>query len=156
MVRMMRHLLDRGADVNAGCIRDVRGGGGELVMAAGTRPAHVAISNGRLGALRVLLREGADPDAVDSVDGSLIKVAIGIEDDAQRVMMTRALVEANANAAMRDGQNRVPLHAAAAQGSTEVVDILLARAPETLNHADMNLSTPLVAAAEVRKEETHA
>lgn len=151
MTRMIGHLLRRGADIDAGCLRDVRGPRGELVMAAGTNPAHCAISNGRLGALRVLLREGADPDAVDSIDSTLLKVAISHAEDAQRVVMTRALLEANADAALTDSLNRVPLHVAAAQGSTAVVEMLLSRAPETLNRADSNCSTPLMAAAEVRK-----
>lgn len=85
----------------------------------------------------MLLREGADPNAAHSVDQSLLQVAISITDDADmRVEMARALLEANAHAAMPDKFNRVPLHVAASQGSAEVVDLLLARAPETLNHAD--------------------
>lgn len=153
MIRMIRHLLHRGADKDAGCIQDVRDNDGKLLMAEGARPTHSAICNGRLDALRVLLRVGADPNAVDSADSSLLKLAISGADDARRVEMSRALLEANADAARKDRINRVPLHVAAAQGSTGVVDMLLARAPETLNHVDMNGSTPLMAAAEVRQSQ---
>lgn len=151
---MMEHLLRLGADINAGCIRDVRDNSGGLVMAAGTRAAHCAISNGWVDALRVLLRQGADPNAADSVGSTLLIVAISHVDDAQRVVMARTLLEANADVTLKDKLNRVPLHVAAAQGSTEVVDMFLSWAPQTLNHADRNLSTPLMAAAEVRQE-TH-
>lgn len=121
-------------------------------MTEGTRPTHCAIAQGRLDALRMLLREGADPNAGDSIDRSPLTMALSITDDAQRVVMTRALLEANADAAWTDGLNRVPVHVAAAQGSTEAVDMLLSQAPETLNHADRHRSTPLYAAAEVRPE----
>jgi len=148
---MIKLLLSRGADINAGAIRDVIGVRGELVTAAETRPAHLAITGKRLDALHLLLREGADPNAVDSAGSSLLQVAISIMDDARmRVAMATALLEANTDVTLTDKMGRVPLHVAAAVGSTEVVGMLLARAPETLNHVDRNGCTPLMAAADVR------
>ena len=153
MTRMMKHLLHRGADINAGAIRDVIGDRGELILAAGSPPAQIAITGRRLDALRLLLREGADPNAVNSEHEPLLKVATSIVNDARmRVAMTRALLEANADVAVTDKMKRIPLHAAAAMGCTEVVEMLLARGPETVNHVDINGSTPLMAAADVRRE----
>ena len=156
LTRMMRHLLRRGADINAGCMRDVIDDSGEQLMAEGTRPVHIAIGNGRLDALSLLLREGADPNPCNSSDRSPLTVALSIVDSAQRLVMTRVLLEANADAAGTDSLNRVPIHLAAAQGSTEAVGMLLSQAPETIHHtADSNRATPLYAAAEVRPYNEH-
>ena len=121
-----------------------------------TRPPRDHEEEARLDALRLLLREGADPNGVDSAGSSLLQVAISIMDDARmRVAMAMALLEVDADVALTDRMGRVPLHVAAAVGSTEVVGMLLDRAPETLNQADGNGCTPLMAAAEVRQETLH-
>lgn len=103
MIRMIKHLLRGGADINPCCIREVRGERGQQLMFEGTRPTHCAIANGRLDAVRALLREGADPDAVDSIGRTPLYLAISTMDDTRCVAVTEALLEANASPSMTDG-----------------------------------------------------
>ena len=118
----------------------------------GMTAVHVAIYYGQVAALRSLLQAGADPNALHF--DPIIRSTEGITPlfsacnarrnttPGVRVAMAHELLEAGADPCMTVS-DMLPLHNAADGGDTGLIDLLLAKAPETLHHRRGGGRTPL-------------
>jgi hypothetical protein len=105
----VRRLLERGANVNAATNND------------GWTPLHWAVDWGRRDVVALLLRSGANVDAVDNYGWTPLHVAAS---DAPRDIVALLLRSgANVNAATNNG--RTPLHVAVVEGRRDIVALLL-------------------------------
>jgi ankyrin repeat protein len=128
-----------------------------------TKPADVPRL---LGVLEVLLDHGADPDAKDRWDWSLLHYACG------NVDLTKFLLDRGANPNVRTCGGRTPLHFVADEGNKAVTQLLLSRgadvnAKDSVGHAPLWYAedlgdndmwgrprkTPLTAEAKAAKKE---
>lgn len=104
----VEHLIKSTADVSA---RD----------GLGTMPLHIAVWQGTLDAVALLLQHGADPSAANDLGATPLELAITQRDPAK----VRLLLEAGAdpNASLHSGESLLML--AAEAGETRVVKLLL-------------------------------
>jgi ankyrin repeat protein/beta-lactamase regulating signal transducer with metallopeptidase domain len=98
-----------------------------------TKPADVPKL---IGVLKLLLDNGADPDAKDRWDWSLLHYACGDVD------LTKLLLDRGANPNVRTCGGRTPLHFVADQGDKAVTQLLLSRGAD-VNAKDFDGHTPL-------------
>jgi ankyrin repeat protein/beta-lactamase regulating signal transducer with metallopeptidase domain len=98
-----------------------------------TKPADVPRL---LGVLKVLLDHGADPDAKDRWDWSLLHYA------CDNVDLTKLLLDRGANPNVRTCGGRTPLHFVADGGDKAVTQLLLSRGAD-VNAKDFDGHTPL-------------
>lgn len=108
----------------------------------GMMAVHVAAYYGQVAALRALLQAGADPNAladpnaIDSEGRTPLSVACScnlLETPSSGVAMVHELLEAGADSCVAINDT-TPLDLAAKNGDTGLIDLLLAKAPETLYH----------------------
>lgn len=104
-----------------------------------TKPADVPRL---LGVLKVLLDHGADPDAKDRWDWSLLHYACG------NVDLSKLLLDRGANPNIRTVGGRTPLHFVADEGNKAATQLLLSRGAD-VNAKDGNGRTPLSYAADL-------
>jgi ankyrin repeat protein/beta-lactamase regulating signal transducer with metallopeptidase domain len=105
-----------------------------------TKPADVPRL---LGVLKVLLDQGADPDAKDRWDWSLLHYACG------NVDLTKLLLDRGANPNVRTCGGRTPLHFVADEGNKAATQLLLSRGAD-VNAKDFDDGhTPLSYAEDV-------
>ena len=132
-VRVAQLLLERGADVNT------RRNNHQT-------PLHVASYYGNVEIVRLLLDNGADPeaDAPDNIGGRpLHKVSFGkcrSEEDGVRV--AQLLLKRGANVNTRRNDHRTPLHIASRFGKVEIVQLLIDRGAK-IDAVDNSGTTPL-------------
>ncbi|CZS94845.1 uncharacterized protein RAG0_04686 [Rhynchosporium agropyri] len=109
----------------------------------GFRPLYHAATNLTSHISRVLLREGANVDALSYHQTTALHHAAR----NGRVEIVKALLDARANPNLIDGSGRTALHYAAGGGYCDIVDILLENLanPELL---DNDSQTPLIVAVE--------
>ncbi len=98
-----------------------------------TKPADVPRL---LGVLKLLLDHGADPDAKDRWDWSLLHYACG------NVDLTKLLLDRGANPNVRTCGGRTPLHFVADEGNKAATQLLLSRGAD-VNAKDLDGHTPL-------------
>lgn len=149
-VSMAKLLIKNGANVDLGSFDDLRCSDGLEVLGKGVRALHVAINHYHLDLFRVLLEAGADPDSTNGKGLTPLMLACILEDSGrgeERAVMARELLEAGADPALADFQGKTALGFAAARSQTDLIDILLRKAPTTLNRATPDGLTPLYAAA---------
>ncbi|CAN0021673.1 unnamed protein product, partial [Ectocarpus fasciculatus] len=149
-VRMAELLIKRHANVDLGSLNDLRCSDGLEVLGKGVRALHVAINHYNVDVFRLLLKAGADPDSSNGKGLTPLMLTCILEDSArgeQRAVMARELLEAGADPALADFQGKTALGFAAARDQTNLIDILLQKAPTTLNRATPDGLTPLYAAA---------
>ena len=158
------HLLARrGADLNAavhappasfvyhappGTDPTARPGG----IPKGMRALHAAVYGGQCDAIDALLELGADPNRVDDSGITPLMLACRMPAAGFRLRAAKQLLKAGSNPALRCRQGSVALTGAAALGDVDLIRLLAAAAPVTLNHEQQQLfvggcSTPLAAAA---------
>ncbi len=104
-----------------------------------TKPADVPRL---LGVLKLLLDHGADPDAKDRWDWSLLHYACG------NVDLTKLLLDRGANPNVRTVGGQTPLHFVADEGNKAVTQLLLSRGAD-VNAKDFDGHTPLSYAEDV-------
>lgn len=121
----------------------------------GSRALHYAVRAQHIGIIKTLLLAGADPNVADSGGITPLMAACDLEGITPLVtpnvvvgIGVKELLEAGADptrTSKPDGG--VALWAAAFAGSTDLVGMLLSRAPGTLNHTNREGSTPLYSAS---------
>lgn len=144
--RMIEFLAKKGADLDGAVWR-------RCSFPKDSRAIHVAIGSGNagtLGALRALLRAGANVDAKDAQGCTALMMACRVQKDAAaRVEMARELLAAGADVNLRDGEGRVALSYATFSGHADLIRLLLSEPSlSTLNHATLDGKTPLLVAVE--------
>lgn len=92
---------------------------------------------GSLDVLRLLLRGGADPDGPNADGTTPLVVACRTREMPLRLEIARELLGAGADPTLESDYKSVPLH----------LDLLLSKAPATLNHVAKDGMTPLCAAS---------
>eukprot|EP00903_Cladosiphon_okamuranus_P018616 g17136.t1 len=158
-VSMTEFLIAKGANLDLGSLDDLRCSDGLEVLGKGVRALHVAINHYHLDVFRALLKAGADPDSANGKGLTPLMLTCILEDPgrgAERAIMARELLKAGADPALADFQGKTALGFAAARSQIELIDILLLRAPTTLNRATPDGLTPLYAAAMSGKDEAVA
>lgn len=146
-VKMIQVLLDHGADVNAASPLELFGAEGVLSLQRGVRAIHVAVIHHRPDYVRVLLAAGARLDARYSGGITPLISAAIMRVPAERLAMTRMLLEAGADPTLPDDQGRLALHYAAADENPCLMDMLLTNKPATVNRLSKNGATPLYMAS---------
>ena len=145
LVKMVKLLLRRGADVNAPVPRDVRcpdHGCEAYRMFAGSTALHAATHKGTLDVFRLLLRWGGDPNAIDSKGFTPLHIAC-TKATARATDMVEALLKAGADPLLADTRGRIPLHATVEWGRMDLLDMVLLEAPSALNRSCSEGFTPL-------------
>lgn len=120
-------------------------------LVRGSRALHLAVEVQHVGIVRTLLLAGADPN-VSNCEGFTPLMASchckGITPlAAPKMNMAKELLEAGADAARTSERGETALWAAAFGGNTDLVGMLLSRAPGTLNHVSRDGDTPLYVAS---------
>jgi ankyrin repeat protein len=96
--------------------------------AKGYTPLILASYNGRQGTTKLLLSEGADPDAADSDRGNSALMGVAFKG---YVPIAKMLIEAGANVNLRNAAGQTALMMASLFGQSTIVDMLLAAGADT-------------------------
>lgn len=131
-------LHQRGANMNTPAGGDCYPEAGKLLCKKSWRPLHIAVGTGQVVAIRALLKFGADPNGADEVGTTPLMAAACVATPAvgHRYSLVQALLEGGADPESGNEWGMTALHFAARGGDTDVMAILLRRAPCTLNMAD--------------------
>lgn len=136
-VDIINLLASRGANLNAS---------GSAAM-DGWRALHAAVSGGRCDAIGALLALGADPNRADNVGVTPLMLACRMPDAGYRLRMAEQLLRGGSKPALQCKQGAIALTHAAAMGDADVIKLLVAAAPATLNHPQLVMgvffTTPL-------------
>lgn len=140
----MRPLISAARTGNATMLKLLISKGAKLEIEArnphGARAVHAAISGERLDALCVLLEAGVDYDARDG-DGQtpLMLTSLAITAGA----MAEELLRVGADPSLKNHEGMSALHVAAGLNNTQVIGVILAKAPSLLNAVDDKGFTPM-------------
>jgi ankyrin repeat protein len=136
-------LIRKGADVNSKAWGDGDAPALEAIWFGYTKATKPADVPRLLGVLELLLDHGADPDAKDRWDWSLLHYA------CDNVDLTKLLLDRGANPNVRTGwEGLTPLHFVADKGNKAVTQLLLSRGAD-VNAKDVDGHTPLSCAEDV-------
>lgn len=117
-------------------------------MKKGTSALTMAIRNCHIDVFELLIDAGADMNAANSTGFTpLMSASMGVEEAEKGVVMARALLRAGADPTQVNDEGCIALAYAAAEGSADVVDMLLATALKTVSHVTFAGATPLYGAA---------
>ena len=114
-------------------------------LTRGSRAVHYAVVVERLDLVTALLRAGADPNVAD-FEG-ITPLMVACDKGPPNIEVVKELLEAGADPARISKRGATALWCAAFRGSTDIVGMLLSRAPETLNHTTFDGWTALYSAA---------
>lgn len=146
-VDLARLFIERGSDLNAGVVEDIFNDAGRLSVKKGTTALTMAIRNCHVDVFQLLVDAGADLNAADSTGFTpLMSASLGVEEAEKGVVMAKALLRAGADPTIINDEGCIALTYAAGEGSPEVVDMLLAKAPKTVSHVTFAGATPLYGA----------
>ncbi|CAN0038595.1 unnamed protein product, partial [Laminaria digitata] len=107
----------------------------------GERALHIAAKRGQVDVVRLLLKRSRDRNATDCRGHTPLMQPC--RSTRARVEVVQLLLEAGADPAMANETLFTPLHMAADNGHAGLVDILLFKAPATLNGFTCDGPTPL-------------
>ncbi|CAM9901261.1 unnamed protein product, partial [Laminaria digitata] len=118
----------------------------------GERALHMAAKSGKVELVSLLLGlTRADPNAPDNKGGTPLMAVCSCQ-HASVEAVVRLLLEAGADPTLAQTDGYGPLHAVAVKGKIDVVDLLLSRAPSTLNRCSRDGASPLFVACTVGRE----
>ena len=159
--QMIETLLAAGANVNAQLklfppYRSLRmDRGADAILDIGTTPLLRAARGADVGAMKVLLAHGALVDLPQVTGATPLMVAVGLavptdtrgkfRTEFDALAAAQVLLDAGADVNARDARGRTPLHAAAAQGYTDVAKLLVEHGAD-LKAADNDGVLPVDAA----------
>lgn len=146
--KMAKFLVERGADLEIKTTTDSPVGDGGVKIPIGSRAIHTAVSSNAVEVVRVLIDAGADVTTGNSEGRTPLMAACSLNTDTKRGPMVSLLLEAGADCTSCDDGGVLALHSAAFAGDARMVDLLLSKAPSTLNHACHMSLTPLYVAAQ--------
>lgn len=153
-VGMVKLMIERKADPDCPANRDVASPSTDIAVniCEGDRPLHVAAKLGRLEVVRLLLHwAGANPNTTNKPGRTPLMAAVACIDN--RVEVVRSLLEAGADAMLEDKNGYTPLHFVGYYGRIDLVDMLHAKAPDTLSRVAYEGETPLcIACAQGRED----
>jgi ankyrin repeat protein len=160
-LQMIETLLAAGANVNAQLklfppYRSLRmDRGADAILDIGTTPLLRAARGADVAAMKVLLAQGALVDLPQVTGATPLMVAVGLavptdtrgkfRTELDALSAAQVLLDAGADVNARDTRGRTPLHAAAAQGYTDVAKFLVERGAD-LKAADNDGVLPVDAA----------
>ncbi|CAN0380092.1 unnamed protein product, partial [Pylaiella littoralis] len=78
--KMVKFLVESGADLEIATLCDVTNGGGRRAWKSGSRAVHSAVHGAKVDNLKALLKMGANPNAADSI-GCTPLMAVFLEKD---------------------------------------------------------------------------
>lgn len=150
---MMKLLIDRGADIQAGAP-----GGPPLFGEGKTRgergrtAVHVAAERGNIEAPEFLLGRGGNPNNADVMGTTPLFTACTVTGSpATRVAVAQILLDAGADAACASpckmGPGRTALLMSTLLNDVGMIDLLATRAPATLDMCYLDGNSPLALAA---------
>jgi len=159
--QMIETLLAAGANVNAQLklfppYRSLRmDRGADAILDIGTTPLLRAARGADVAAMKVLLAHGALVDLPQVTGATPLMVAVGLavptdtrgkfRTEFDALAAAQVLLDAGADVNARDARGRTPLHAAAAQGYTDVAKLLVEHGAD-LKAADNDGVLPVDAA----------
>lgn len=144
---LARLVIEKGSDLNAGVVQDIFNDFGRLSVKSGTTALTMAIRNCHVDVFEMLIEAGADLNATDSTGFTpLMSASMGVKEAEKGVVMARKLLRAGADPTRVNDEGYIALTYAAAEGSADVVDMLLAKAPKTVSHVTFAGSTNLYGA----------
>lgn len=154
LVKMVKLLLRNGANVDAAPPRDIPHCEecDECVAISGTTALHAAVTHRRLDVVRLLLRWGGNPNIIDSEGLSPLHRACDHDEAADAMVMATTLLEGGADPLLGTTDGEVATHFAAGRGHTDLLDLLVLKAPSTLNRPSLDGDTPLRIAAQNGRE----
>ena len=147
-------LLKQGADPDMPVTEDIPCPKSDIAMAVrGERALHIAARRGDVKLVRLLLRRSrADPNTTDNIGNTPLMATCTSSRACVEVL--QLLLEAGADPAVAKEGGLIPLHMAATNGLTDLVDILCSIAPATLNRCASSGKTPLFFACKNGHERT--
>ncbi|CAM9913849.1 unnamed protein product [Ectocarpus sp. 8 AP-2014] len=147
-VSIVKFLAKRGAQLEAAASNaDQRDEQGNIRFPMCSTALHAAVYGVHVEAVRALLQAGANPNSMDVRGWTPLDVACTMFRAAPRYAIAKELLTAGADPAKVNFDGRLAIHCAASRGDLVVIQMLLAKAPETINHFGMNGLTPLGDAA---------
>ena len=155
MTRLVKELLDHGANPNARIARGsrktpARPSDRPKLGLAGATPFMVAAAAGDVEVMRMLLAKGADPKLTteDGTTPLMAAAGVGFSDDMTKdaetrgLAATKLLVELGADPNVSNKWGTSALHGAAYTGANEIVRFLVSKGAD-LNATDQYGQTPL-------------
>ncbi|CAM9527807.1 unnamed protein product [Scytosiphon promiscuus] len=135
-------LIDEGADLD----RTATYQGLEEIR-RGSTALHVAASHGRIEVVEILLRAGSTPNVSDTLGYTPLMMSTRNEERQHDAAIAWALLREGADPMIEDRAGGLALHHAAGRGSVEVVELLVAAVPSSLNRSTSTGATALFLAA---------
>ena len=154
LVKMVKLLLRNGANVDAAPPRDIPHCEecDECMAISGTTALHAAVTHHRIDVVRLLLRWGGNPNIIDSEGLSPLHRACDHDEAADAMVMATTLLEGGADPLLGTTDGEIATHFAAGRGHTDLLDLLVLKAPSTLNRPSLDGDTPLRIAAQNGRE----
>ncbi|CAN0226046.1 unnamed protein product, partial [Hapterophycus canaliculatus] len=111
---------------------------------------HTATTCNAADVVRVLVDAGADVSTGDAAGRTPLMMACSLDTNLinKRRHIVSLLLQAGADCTARDTDGVTALHSAASGGDPRVIDLLLSKAPSTLNQTSYDGMTPLYVAAQ--------
>ncbi|CAN0235175.1 unnamed protein product, partial [Hapterophycus canaliculatus] len=141
-VTVVEFLIEKGASLDLAATCDDVG-----MVPKGSTALHVAASQDRIEVVEALLLAGARPNVSDGLGWTPLMMSTRSEEKDNQAAIARALLLHGADPMARDFSGALALHHAAGRGSVEVVDLLVATVPSSLNLPTANGATALYLAA---------
>ncbi|CAM9469500.1 unnamed protein product, partial [Laminaria digitata] len=152
-VDMVNLLILQGADPEIPADHEMSCPNSDFAVRRGERALHLAAKRGNVDIACLLLKRArANPNATDQTGRTPLMAACATLHNY--AALVRLLLEAGADPALAEEDGFIALHVAAQKGRVDLIDMLYAGAPATLNTYSSDGETPLFAACTEGREGT--